>query len=153
MHSLPHRLTRALAICGHALFLLGSLSAKGQVGGFDPSFNAGPIFDGTSNGVVHANITTSAGDHIIAGQFTSVGGVPRGYIAKLSKNGSLDQAFGTGVGANGPIYAMALDSNGRILIGGDFNSSIGQIREEDAKIMGRYTKGSRVHEKYENGSL
>jgi uncharacterized delta-60 repeat protein len=123
-----------LAICGHALFLLGSLSAQGQVGGFDPSFNAGPIFDGTSNGVVHANITTSAGDHIIAGQFTSVGGVPRGYIAKLSKNGSLDQAFGTGVGANGPVYAMALDSNGRILIGGDFTTVDGVARNRIARL-------------------
>ena len=27
-----------------------------------------------------------------------------------------------------------------LLIGGDFNSRIGQMREEDAEIMGRYTK-------------
>jgi uncharacterized delta-60 repeat protein len=114
--------------------LLGGLSAQGQVGGFDPSFNAGPTLNGTSNGVVHANLTTSTGDHLIAGQFTSVGGVARGYIAKLSKNGSLDQAFGTGVGANGPVYAMALDSNGRILIGGNFTTFDGVARNRIARL-------------------
>ena len=36
-----------------------------------------------------------------------------------------------------------------LLIGGDFNSKIGQMREEDVEIMGRYTKGSRnLHGEY-----
>jgi hypothetical protein len=62
------------------------------------------------------------GKLIIAGEFTSVNGTPRGYIARLHANGSLDNAFATNAGANGRLRDVALLPSGKMLIGGLFTS-------------------------------
>jgi uncharacterized delta-60 repeat protein len=114
------------------VFLISTAAA--QIGGLDSSFNAGAILNGSNNGIVRASASMTGGQHLIAGEFTSVGGVARGNLAKLNTNGSLDQTFASGSGANGPIHAMAVDSNGRILIGGDFTMFDGVARNRIARL-------------------
>lgn len=108
--------------------------AGAQVGGLDPSFDAGAILNGSTNGIVHAAALTTDGDHLIAGEFTSVGGVSRGNIAKLGTNGAPVPGFAAGSGANGPIHAIRLDSTGRLLIGGDFTTYDGVERNRIARL-------------------
>ena len=80
------------------------------------------------------SLVTAGGQHLIAGDFTSVGGVAHGNLAKLNANGSPDQTFAAGTGANGPIHAIALDSSGKILIGGQFTSYDGVFCNRIARL-------------------
>ena len=61
---------------------------------------------------------------IIGGDFTSYDGniVPTPNIARLTPSGALDTSFSTGLGFNSSVYALAIDANGNILVGGDFTS-------------------------------
>ncbi|MBK8875133.1 MAG: T9SS type A sorting domain-containing protein [Bacteroidetes bacterium] len=43
-------------------------------------------------------------------------------IAKLHENGSLDQTFDPGIGADGDIQSVSLQGDGKIIIGGEFTS-------------------------------
>jgi uncharacterized delta-60 repeat protein len=130
----PPLVANRLACAGILVGLIFCTPARAQVGSLDPTFDAGAITTGAANGTVHATLVTSTKAHLIAGSFSSVGGVARGNIAKLDQDGSIDSTFGTGAGANGPIYAMALDTSGRILIGGDFTTYDGIARNRIARL-------------------
>src|SRR5262249_21827109 len=58
---------------------------------------------------------------LVAGNFLSFNGTLLGRIAQLLPNGRVDTTFDPGHGANGPIRAMALQPDGRIVIVGLFN--------------------------------
>jgi len=51
---------------------------------------------------------------------TNVSGTYQGHIARLNSNGSLDTNFNAGAGADGPVAALAVQTDGRILLGGAF---------------------------------
>lgn len=55
---------------------------------------------------------------LIGGAFTSYGGVSRNRIARLNADGSLDTTFNVGTGANGNVYSIVLQPDGKILICG-----------------------------------
>lgn len=74
------------------------------------------------NNRVRAVASQPDGKVIIAGEFTAVGGVPRGYIARLLPDGRLDTSFATNAGANSRIRAVSLLDDGGMLIGGLFSS-------------------------------
>ena len=88
----------------------------------------------TNNGVVFAVAPHTDGKVLIAGTFTNVGGQTRSRIARLNSNGSLDGTFLPGSGANQNIYAMAVQPDGRILIGGDFTTINGTNRNRYARL-------------------
>lgn len=72
---------------------------------------------------------------LIAGSFANFDGVSRNGIARLNTNGSLDNSFlGSGTGANGPVFALAVQADGKILIGGDFTSFNGTSRNRIARL-------------------
>ena len=62
------------------------------------------------------------GSSIAWGDFTVVNGVPCNYLARLNPDGSLDTLFnsGAGGGPDGPVTALAVQPNGRFLVGGNF---------------------------------
>ena len=68
----------------------------------------------------------NAGRLLLGGSFTSYNGIQRNGVARLNANGSLDRTFNPGYGANGPVYAVTLQSDGRLLVGGDFTMFNGQ---------------------------
>ena len=88
----------------------------------------------TNNGVVFAMAGQSDGKVLIAGTFTNVGGQTRSRIARLNTNGTLDGTFVAGAGANQAVYAMVVQPDGRILIGGDFTSFNGTNRNRYARL-------------------
>jgi uncharacterized delta-60 repeat protein/uncharacterized repeat protein (TIGR01451 family) len=113
-------------------------------GSLDTSFADG--LSGT-NGQVLAVDLRSDGKILIAGDFTSVHGSPRGRIARLSANGSLDSGFGSGLsGASARINAMQLQpADGRILIGGIFFTLNDQPRGSLGRLVGTaFTVGGSV---------
>ncbi len=90
------------------------LNADGSV---DSTFNPGT--NGPNN-TIYALALTAAGGVIIGGDFSEVGGLPRGGIARLKSDGTLDSTFAPLLGANGVVRALALQADGLVLLGGDF---------------------------------
>lgn len=92
-----------------------------------------------ANGTVYAvaaypTNTTDSGKVLIAGDFTAVNGVGCGGIARLNADGSLDPTFNPGSGANAAVRAIALQSDGRILIGGSFTNYSGTTMNHFARL-------------------
>jgi uncharacterized delta-60 repeat protein/uncharacterized repeat protein (TIGR02543 family) len=76
----------------------------------------------------------STGKILIGGAFTAYNGTARGRIARLNANGTLDTSFDPGTGANGWVYSIAVQADGKILIGGEFTAYNGTARGHIARI-------------------
>jgi uncharacterized delta-60 repeat protein len=75
------------------------------------------------------------GKLLIGGDFTSVYGMPRGYIARLNTNGTVDITFMNGLsGANARVSSIALQSDGKVIIGGSFFTVNGSNRNRVARL-------------------
>jgi uncharacterized delta-60 repeat protein/uncharacterized repeat protein (TIGR01451 family) len=95
--------------------------ARLQINGFlDNTFAAG--LGRGPNSFVNAIAIDSSNRIVIGGNFNSVNQSNAFYIARLNVDGSLDTSFNTGHGFNSFVYALAIDANGNILVGGDFTS-------------------------------
>ena len=88
-------------------------------GSIDTSFNPGAGADNPVNAVALQRIG-SAQKVVIGGAFSSVNGIGRSSLARLNENGTVDVTFNPGSGANGPVYALAVQPDGKLLVGGDF---------------------------------
>jgi uncharacterized delta-60 repeat protein len=67
-------------------------------------------------------VRQESGKFMIAGGFTQYDEVGRRQIARLHPDGSLDRDFMREVWVNNQVRAIAMQSDNRILIGGDFSS-------------------------------
>ena len=86
-------------------------------GSLDTSFDPGTGADGE----ITAAVLQSDGRIIVAGRFTSFNGFTHNGICRLNADGSVDQTFGLGNGINNAALALALQSDGRIIVGGQFS--------------------------------
>ena len=68
------------------------------------------------------------GKILMGGEFTAVDGQPRGGIARLLPDGTLESAagFNTGTGANGAVHCLVVQPDGKILLSGNFTEFNGQ---------------------------
>ena len=94
----------------------------------DTSFNA------TANSTVEDILLQPDGKILIGGGFTQVNGVNRGRIARLGADGSLDASFNPPGGANNTIETIALQPDGKIIIGGMFTAVNGANRGYLARL-------------------
>ncbi len=101
-------------------------------GTLDPTF--GPASG--ADGAVGSIVVQGDGRVLIGGFFTSFNGTTRNRIARLNSDGSLDASFNVGTGANAGIECMALQTDGKVLIGGDFTSVGGTARNRMARLNG-----------------
>ena len=83
---------------------------------------------------VLALASLGTGKILIGGTFTFYGGVGRNRIARLNADGSLDAGFDPGLGADNDVWAIAVQGDGKILIGGDFTSYDGTARNRLARL-------------------
>ena len=112
---------------GTSINRLARLNSDGML---DATFNSGT---GASNEVSKIAIQ-SDGKVIIGGYFTSYNGTAINYIARLNVDGTLDVTFNIGTGASGSVRTIAIQSDGKIIIGGDFNYYNGIIRIRIARL-------------------
>ena len=64
---------------------------------------------------------------VVGGDFTAAGGVKgQDHLARLNADGTFDPTFDPGSGANAPVFALALQPDGNILVGGEFSVLNGQ---------------------------
>lgn len=84
-------------------------------GAADASFDPGL---GTDGGTVEDFVLQPDSKIVIAGWFNSFNGTPRSKIARLSSNGALDTSFNPGAGGNSPVFAIAFQPDGKLVMGG-----------------------------------
>jgi uncharacterized delta-60 repeat protein len=100
-------------------------------GALDTTFNPGTGVSST----VQALALQPGNQVVLAGDFTSYNGTARGYIARANSDGTLDTGFPpTGSGANGSIYTLAVQSDGKMIIGGAFTTYNGVSRGNIARL-------------------
>ena len=109
-------------------FNLARLNTNGSVDlSFDP-------LNGPS-GDVNAIVIQPDGAIIIGGTFIGYNGFARGGIARVLANGVLDPSFDSGVGTGGNVFALALQHNGQIVLGGRFAQYAGINRTFIARVF------------------
>ena len=105
-------------------------------GSLDGSF--API-GGDGNGAVEAAVLQPDGRIVVGGSFTSIAGGNHTGITRLNANGTLDQSFNPGYGVYSPsgpvVRALALQPDGRLIIGGDFTGVNGAFRNKIARLF------------------
>jgi uncharacterized delta-60 repeat protein len=118
---------------GYARGRVARLNADGSV---DTSFNPD-----TADNTVYAVAVQSNGGVVIGGTFQNVGTTSRTRVARLNSGGAVDSSFDAGAVCNANVWALALQSNGKILVGGRFNA-IGGDAKTRSKIVRLNTDGT-----------
>ncbi|HXG47945.1 MAG TPA: Calx-beta domain-containing protein, partial [Methylomirabilota bacterium] len=138
----PNDSVRVLTLQPDSKILIGGLftqyngTNRGRIarinldGTVDTTFAVGAA----ANNPVFA-ITLQADDKIlVGGSFSTFNSVPRAGIVRLNTNGTLDVTFNPGAGANNAVYAVAVQGDGKIVIGGEFTLFNGQSRARIARL-------------------
>lgn len=100
-------------------------------GTLDESFNP------NVSGAVLTSVLQPNGQIIIGGEIINVGGQTRSRIARLNQDGSLDPSFIPNIGGTAitlQVSCLALQPDGKILVGGNFNTLNGQTRMRIARL-------------------
>jgi len=74
-----------------------------------------------------------SGGVVAGGNFTTDGGATRSYVARFNSSGSLDSTFA--VSPNGQVNAVAVQPDGRVLIGGWFTEVNGTAHVGLARVQ------------------
>jgi uncharacterized delta-60 repeat protein len=116
----------------HFLFIIPffflSNNNTAQQGKLDTTFNTyddGINGDGFDNAIRTLSMQTD-GNLIVGGDFLNFNGKPLSYLTRLKTDGTVDTDFDTGSGFNGKIYSSYIQSDGKIIIGGNFTSYNGE---------------------------
>ena len=87
-------------------------------GSFDSTLVTGDGFDG----VVQAFAIQNDGKILVGGAFTTYDSDPVAGTARLNTDGSLDETFVTGDGFDSIVQALAIQNDGKIIVGGIFTT-------------------------------
>ena len=99
---------------------VGHLARLNRDGSLDPTFSAsvGGLPAGTSAPVaVYVIKLLPDGRMYVGGQFDTVDGATRNYLARLEPNGSLDAGFDPGSAIINSVQAVAVQDDFRVLVG------------------------------------
>jgi uncharacterized delta-60 repeat protein len=112
---------------GQARANLGRLNVNGTL---DTTFNPG------ANGFVESFAVQTDGKILVGGAFTALGGQSRSHIGRLNTNGTLDSIFSPqpAGGSFATVSALALQADGKVLLGGSFTTLDGQPRLNLARL-------------------
>ncbi len=94
---------------------------------FKPSANNSDVF---------VSAIQPDGKIVVGGQFTNLNGQAHSYLGRLGADGDLDYSFNPVLANGNPsvVYAMALQADGKILVGGNFKTVNGQNRTNIARL-------------------
>lgn len=105
---------------GSALIRINSDGSK------DTSFNIGTGFFGASTAnyeCLFQKVTFQPdGKILVGGKFTSYQGVTSNRLIRLNSDGSIDNTFNIGIGFNAGVSNIAVQTDGKILVSGDFTT-------------------------------
>ncbi len=107
---------------------------KLRIARLNPDGNLDESFKTTANNLIWTMALQEDKKILVGGEFTMINQTRRNHLARLNPNGELDNLFNPGSGANGWVYAIALQSDGRIILGGDFTEFNGRPRNRIARL-------------------
>ncbi len=116
----------------------GSLARLNPDGTLDASF--ANTFEAGVNGQIMALALQADGSVVVGGSFTQAASFGTNNIARYKADGSLDRTFGTAdtgtssQGTDGPVFALAVQPDGKIVLGGSFSLVLGQPRRSVARL-------------------
>lgn len=113
-------------------FLLALTLSGAVIAG--PGAVDGSFIPPAPNGWVHDIAVQPDGKILVAGEFTTIGGMNRSRIARLIADGTVDPSFEPGVGPNNLIRSLAVLPDGQIVIVGEFTSVSGTPRNRYARL-------------------
>jgi len=108
-------------------------------------------FDPGANNTVGSLAVQADGKILVGGGFTTLGAQTRSYLGRLNADGTVDSGFNPGAG--GTTYqpfvsALALQADGKILVGGSFTALGGQSRN----FIGRLNADGTVDTSFNPGA-
>ncbi len=116
-------------------FFIWSINANAQAGSNDNTFNSGDVnYDMATDGSILATAIQSDGKILIGGAFTTYNGTAKKNLVRVNADGGIDASFNIGTGADNPITSIAIQSDGKIIIGGKFASYNGTASNGIARL-------------------
>src|SRR5208282_1377336 len=108
-------------------------------GTLDTQFDPGSGLDQSAYAVVETFTDTNQTVRkiLVGGSFTLANGAPRHYLAQFNDDGSVDLGFNADNGAggiDGPVWAIAVQTDQKIIIGGDFLTINGVAHNHIARL-------------------
>jgi uncharacterized delta-60 repeat protein len=103
---------------------IGRLNADGSI---DTAFNPG-VTKTFGNPIVYTMAVQADGKIVVGGYFNGLGGAVRNFLGRLNADGSLDTGFDPNVGSISGVQALALQADGKIVVGGTFTTISGTSR-------------------------
>ena len=115
----------ALALSSYA-FVLAAVAQSPSADAFNPA----------PNDAVDCLAVQADGKILVAGGFTRLGGQSRNYIGRLNADGTLDSSFNLDVGGGifPPVFCLAVQADGKILVAGGFSTLGGQSRTNIGRL-------------------
>ena len=138
-----------IARCGALLLAIclgaGAAYAQSALDGFDPG----------ADNAIKTLIVQPDGKILVGGDFTMLGGggtgtTVRNHIGRINADGSLDLSFDPG--ANGPVNILALQPDGKILVGGNFSGLGGGTGTTTRNNIGRLNADGSVDASFNPGT-
>ena len=111
--------------------------ARNYIARVQPDGTLDTGFNPDANNQVYSIAVQADGKTLIGGKFTTLGGVTRNRIARLNADSTLDTAFDpnlTHIFSYCDVLSMVEQADGKILIGGDFNTVGGVQRINLARL-------------------
>jgi uncharacterized delta-60 repeat protein len=121
-----------------------------SIGRLNADGTAETMFNPGANTPVVSLAVQADGRILVGGEFTTLGGQSRSCIGRLNADGTLDTGFNPGPGGGpGPsVDSLALQADGKILVGGDFTALGGQSRS----CIGRLNADGTVDTSFDPGA-
>lgn len=120
------------------IFTSLSFFGKTQLGTIDPNFTLGTGFGPDQwTGNCETIVQQADGKLIVGGYFTEFNGNSAVRLVRLNLDGTIDASFQTGGGFTGVsayVKALAIQSDGKILVGGNFLEFDGVTRHRIARL-------------------
>jgi len=119
---------------GYVFSVVPQADGKILVGGAFGRLNADGTLDTSFNPGADGSVTSLAlqadGRVVAGGYFTTLGGQIRSHLGRVNSHGTLDPEFNPGVASSTylDVYSLAVQADGKILVGGIFTGLGGQNR-------------------------
>jgi len=100
-------------------------------GSRDPAFV--PVVQAPA--AVNTVVRQADGKYVVGGNFTEIGGIAAGYVARLNADGTPDASFTAAAQASDEVSALALQPDGKILVAGLFDRLAGGGRLSLGRLL------------------
>lgn len=121
---------------------IARLEANGEL---DPFFGGSGQAFGGWDPWVFAIALQGDGKILCAGRFERYNGTPCPGLARLHTDGTLDTTFNIGLGFDADLFTMALQPDGKALVGGFFTNCDGQVQNRIARVITAEDMSTDIH--------